>query len=383
MKKISLLCLCAGVIGFSACEEVDTSTLEPNQGAFVLNAGSGNSTISYYNFEKEKCENNYFQTNNNGQTLGANAGSMAFVPKPGFPSEKALVAVAGTGSEGHIEVINVATFQATGQINGINQPGDLVVVSDKKAYVTSGNGTADGSDVVIELDLENNKTGKIIKVGKAPSKMVVAGKYLYVANQGTAAAPDNRIMVIDMSREGGISVDTVEVAAAPVDMAVDKYGNIWVYCDGTGSANDQALVKLEKHLTYDEEEIVLEHETYTIPFAERKAHEDNCLTITKYGGELFYVHGTVYRLDVDVELDSAEDIEAALPQEGCVEGTYADKKFRGIDVDAKTGRVHALVEDGANSKLVIYTIGYTYLSEADGANSFTVGENPLEVVYNY
>jgi len=170
MKKISILCLCAGVLSFSACKDIDTSTLTENQGAFIINEGSDNSTISYYNFEKESIQNNYFQQKNGGQVVGPNVQSMATRRSTSYPDGKGYVVVEGTNGDGHIEVIDLKTFKSIKQIDGINYPGDIILVSDTKGYVTSGNGTGDDSDVIIELDLVNDTKGSSIKVGNHQSK---------------------------------------------------------------------------------------------------------------------------------------------------------------------------------------------------------------------
>ncbi len=390
MKKISVLCLCAGVLSFSACKEIDTSTLTENQGAYVLNEGSDNSTISYYNFEKESIQNNYFQKNNGGQSLGQNVRSMAIRRSTSYPDGKGYVVVEGSNGDGHIEVIDMKTFKSIKQIDGISYPGDIVLVSETKGYVTSGNGTGTDSDVIIELDLVNDTKGRSLKVGMAPAKVVTSGKYLYVANKGTGAVADNRIIVKDLSNDA-VSVDTLEVGYAPIDMAVDKYGNVWVYCNGTANNNDQALVKLEKDFNVDNGPLT--HAIYTLPFSERADHGDNCLTASRLGSELFYVHGITYRLGVDVDLISDEELATntqltneekdtnknALPTEGCISGEYADKTFNGIDIDPRTGRLNALLA-GSDNKLVLFSIRS---SKVELVSEGSVGVKPFATVFNY
>ncbi|MBI9064717.1 MAG: hypothetical protein JEZ14_22215 [Marinilabiliaceae bacterium] len=362
MKKISVLCLCAGLLSFSACKDIDTSTLKENQGTFILNSGSDNSTISYYNFENESCQNDYFQKNNGGQSIGKNVRSMAIRRGTAYPDGKGYVVV-----DGHIEVIDMKTFKSIKQIDGISNPGDIILVSETRGYVTSGNGTGDDSDVIIELDLVNDTKGDSYKVGNAPVKMVTSGKYLYVANKGTEAVADNRIMVIDLS-QGTVSVDTVEVAAAPIDLGVDKFGHVWAYCNGTGTNNDQALVKLEKVFNADNGR--LEHNTVSLPFSERKSQGNHCLTMSKFGGELFYVHGETYRMNVSEKEPVARK---------CITGDYAGTTFSSIDVDPRTGRFNALTGD-ASGKMVEYTIKANVL---DFKAEYPVGVNPISTAYFY
>lgn len=368
MKKISVLCLCAGILSFSACKDIDTSTLKENQGTFILNSGSDNSTISYYNFENESCQNDYFQKNNGGQFIGKNVRSMAIRRGTNYPDGKGYVVVEGSNGDGHIEVIDMKTFKSITQIEGINYPGDIILVSETKGYVTSGDGTGDGSDVIIELDLTNDTKGNSYKVGKAPVKMVTSGKYLYVANKGTDAVADNQIMVMDLS-QSLVSVDTVEVADAPIDLGVDKYGNVWAYCNGTSTNNDQALVKLEK--VFNADNGTLEHNTVTLPFSERAAQGDNCLAMSRLGSELFYVHGETYRIDVSDEEPIAE---------ACITGEYENTTFNSIDLDPRTGRFNALVGDGANGKMVEYTIK---ANSFDFKAEYTVGVSPIGTAYYY
>ena len=146
----------------------------PDDGLFIINEGNfqyGNATLSFYDPQINKVENEVF-LRSNGMKLGDVAQSMIIRGDIGW------VVV----NNSHVVfAINTKTFKEVGRITNLTSPRYMHFVSDEKAYITQ---IWDNRIFIV-----NPKTYKIIGYIHCPNmtmetgsteQMVQKGKYVYV-----------------------------------------------------------------------------------------------------------------------------------------------------------------------------------------------------------
>ncbi|TRX71351.1 YncE family protein [Carboxylicivirga sp. M1479] len=368
MKKLFVAIGVAAALGLTSCNDVTIYNLEDHQGAYILNKGTTNSTISYYNYEREQCTNDYYQANNSGASIGSGATSIATRKTSVYQKGIAYVT---SPTDGNIEMINLDGFKSIGNIDSFTNPTDVSPAEETVIYV------AHDDAMVSAYDIVNNTIVESYEVADKPQKMVSSGKYLYVACKGDETGA--KVIVIDMSNK--VKADTIDLAYDnPIDMAVDIDRKVWVYCDGV----DQALVKLDREfktdtISFDEETLELVDTTYitnepiNLLLGASKGSSDNPLTMSRDGRIVFYVYGhlcsnTIY----------------ASPEEGLstdiiITGDYSSEAFNGIDYDGRTGRLMALTNDG---QLVILRWA-SDVSKWNKEEEYKVGEMPVMTGFNF
>ncbi|WP_439185462.1 hypothetical protein [Carboxylicivirga taeanensis] len=129
MKKILLAAGLASLIGFSACDDVNIYNLEGHQGAFILNQGAGNGSISYYNYERETCQQDIYTD------IGPGATTIAIHKPSNFPKGIAYVAVPSANS---IERIDLERRTNAGSLDEFTNPKDILLAGESKLYVAHG-----------------------------------------------------------------------------------------------------------------------------------------------------------------------------------------------------------------------------------------------------
>ncbi|WP_430816181.1 YncE family protein [Carboxylicivirga sp. RSCT41] len=364
MKRFLFVAGMAATIGFTACDDVDVSVLEDHQGAYILNKGTANSSISYYNYEDEKCINNYYQ-DKNGSTIGAGANSMSVRKSSDFPNGIAFVTLPGANS---IEMINMEGFVNAGEISAFTNPTDLLPSEETVVYVSHDEG-------VTSYDFKSNSEGKTLEVADKPQKLISSGKYLYAACAGDGTGA--KVFVIDMSND--VKVDTVDLAYDnPIDMVVDIDRKVWVFCDGA----EQALVKLDREFvteTLDQggenerDTTYLTNQPINFPLDAKVANSANPLTISRDGRILYYVYDKLYAKSVYIE--EGEDMT---PEgQNLISGDYSNEAFNGIDWDPRTNRIMALTSGG--ELVVLKNVDDVWNAE----EVYTVGEDPIMSVFNF
>ncbi|MCU4158043.1 hypothetical protein J1N10_18860 [Carboxylicivirga sp. A043] len=365
MKKFLLVAGVAATIGFTACNDVDVSTLEDHQGAYILNKGTSNSSISYYNYEDEKCINNYYQEKNGG-TIGAGATQIAARKTTDFPKGLAYVALP---SENNIEMINLEGFIDAGNIDDFTNPTDVLPSGETVIYVSHNSG-------VSSYDIKKGEVVKTFELEDKPQKLISSGKYLYAACAGDGTGA--KVFVFDMSNNNEVD-EIALVYDNPIDMVVDIDGNVWVYCSG----DTQGLIKVKR--TLKNEEPYIEHEAIEFVLGDNKGDKANPLTVSRDGRILYYVYGhlcsnSVYIEEKDVDTDGNGEIDIVkgdLSQEPIISGDYQTEAFNGIDYDGHRNRIVALTTGG---ELVVLKNTDDVWSSDEVHN---VGENPLMTVFNY
>lgn len=364
MKKLFLALGVVASIGLSSCNDVNVYKLEAHQGAFVLNQGSSKSTISYYNYEREECTNDYYQLKNNGASIGAGATTMAINRNSDFPRGVAYVTVPNDNS---VELINLDGFIDAGNIDDYTKPNDVLVAGDTTIYVSHEN------NKVSEYDVMNNNPVRTFDLDDQPQKLISSGKYLYAACKGDANG--SNVFVVDMSNN--ILVDTVELSHNnPIDMVVDTDRRVWIYCN----SDEQALVRLDREFVtkvLDEGEeterdtIFITNEATTFVLGEKSVDYAKPLTISPDGRTLYYVYGKLWSNSVYIEN------EDELKKNAAVTGNYSEEAFNGIDYDSRRNRLMGLTTGKQLVVLRNTDEGWT------DDEVYTVGDNPIMTSFNY
>lgn len=213
MIALSLLFGCSDPTGRT--DDVKASI----EGVFILNEGnfgSGNGSLSFYDFNEKTIQNNIFYSVN-GRLLGDVVQSMTLIDSLGY-----IV----VNNSNKIEIISLKTWLSKATINlpAGSSPRMLTQVSPVKAYVSN----LYTNDVTI-INLHDNSVGGSIAVGWNPEDIIFAFGQAYVANSGWGY--DNTISVIDVETDQ--VVKTLTVGDFPSAMDMDEFGNIHVVCEGS------------------------------------------------------------------------------------------------------------------------------------------------------
>ncbi len=191
-----------------------------SRGLLVLCEGNfmyGNSTMSYYDMEARKVENEVFYRRN-GIPLGDVAQSVCQNDGTGY------VVV---NNSGVIHVIDLHTFERKGFIKGLGSPRYMHFLDDGRAYLSD----LYAGKIFILDPLSGNIEGSIdLTDGSGGShnaeQMVSASGKIF----SNSWAYDNVILVIDPMQDSVL--DMIEVGKQPSSIITDKYDRLWVLCDG-------------------------------------------------------------------------------------------------------------------------------------------------------
>ncbi len=220
--KRTILTLTAVMILLSGCNKEDSQPVPVDTGylygAYIINEGSfthNNGSISYLDLDSNYVVNNLFYTVN-GRPLGDIVQSFSVA------GDKGLIAV---NNSAKVEVIDLKSFVSLGTITGCNYPRYTLPLDNDKVYLS--NGSLAGQIYII--DLRSLAIVDSIPAGMGPEAMVRNGNYVFVANSG-GWGHDSTVFVIDAYDD--MIVDTVYTGDNPVDLALDRDGNVWVLCRG-------------------------------------------------------------------------------------------------------------------------------------------------------
>ena len=202
---------------YGLVEEFDYSG---SKGFFVCNEGNfqyGNATLSYYDPDTEKVENEIFYRAN-AMKLGDVCQSMIIRNGVGW------VVV----NNSHVVfAIDPHTFREVGRIVNLTSPRYIHFISDEKAYITQ---IWDNRIFIV-----NPKLYKITGYIEVPNmtmesgsteQMVQYGKYVYV----NCWSYQNRILKIDTETDA--VVDELVVGIQPTSLVMDCNNKLWTVTDG-------------------------------------------------------------------------------------------------------------------------------------------------------
>lgn len=221
--KFLLLFLVLNIVLLTvSCDPTENPIIEKpySEGIFVINEGTfggGNASISYINPTTNKVTLDVFNTVN-AQPIGDVLQSMSIEYERNF-----LI----VNNSQKIEIVDGATFEKIGTINGLQSPRYLLPISATKAYVTD---LYSGGINIIDLNT-NTISGKITSPCLTDLNLCWTEQLLKVNNEiFVANMKDGQLIVIDPLTDE--ITDTIEVGIDPNSMVVDVNNNIWVLCGG-------------------------------------------------------------------------------------------------------------------------------------------------------
>ncbi len=350
MKKFiqfSIFCTLFSLL-IVACDKEDDDNVSSStgyagsNGVFVLNEGSSTGSISYIDSEADTVTNSIFSTAN-GLSLGAYPESMAYT------DDYLFITVTTASSAGYVLVLDRETMELVTTIEDLTYPRE-VTIGDDYAYVSNGSYAGE----IYTISLATLSITDTISVGYGPEKMIINDDKLFVANSG-GWSTDSTVMVIDLS--SNTVTDTIEVKPYPKDMVMDANGNLWVYCRG--------------NVTYDENwnsnftdyGISVIASDYSVTSYEFDSPNSATKTIAINNDKdvVYYTTGDA--------LYSMKITDASLPTTALVESS-----FYGIDVDPETGSIWCC--DSNNSEVVVYN------TSGEQQKSYSVGLYPNSCTFN-
>lgn len=197
-------------------------------GVFVLNEGNyqfSNGSLTFYDPEADTVANNLFYRVNNAP-LGDVAESMALV-------DGNLYIVVNNSNLIYKVDANTIVCDTTKpfKLTDFYSPREMHFVALDKAYVSDLMGT----DLWIINPQDMTHTGTIA-MGNTTEKMLQVGNELYVSNwsyyytDANSHESYNTVQVVDLNND--MKVADIVVGKEPNTMVADKYGHVWVLCEG-------------------------------------------------------------------------------------------------------------------------------------------------------
>ena len=266
---------------------VPTTHYSLGGGVYIINEGNylaGNGSISFYSYDSTKLYNDLFYKAN-GRPLGDVPNAMAI---------KGDIAYIIVNNSGKIEIADQATLVSKGTITSLISPRNICFVSDYKAYVSSLY-----SDSITVINLSNNSIAGYINLRRTSESIAVAGNKAFISNWSGG----DEIMVVNTLNDK--VVDSIVVGKEPESMAFDKYGMLWVLCNGGWMRQNNAeLMEINTRTN-------LVEKTLTFP---TKEASPTCLKSDGNGQTLYYLDNGVRQLSINAtELPPAPFI---IPQTG-------------------------------------------------------------------
>ncbi len=312
-----LLFLCT-VAFVAACDNDDDNNNQPIPttafGVFVINEGafgSGNSSVSFFDYNTGIMYNNLFESSN-GYPLGDVAQSMISKENTGY--------IVVNNSQ-KVEVVNLSTMKVKATITGFQGP-RYMVITGGKGFVSDW-----FSDKVFVVNLAANTSVNQISVGTGPDQMTVAANKLFVCNVGGWGS-DSTVTVIDPVTESVIT--TIPTGVNPNSAVVDINGKVWILCGGstgpdfTGGTPDDIAGGL---YCIDPVSLTVEK---TIPI--QSSIHPTKMTINPAGDKLWYLAGNDGYYGKPARMNITDSVFQVNPQ--------INRSFYGLGIDPETGIIY-------------------------------------------
>jgi len=319
--KRTLIVFCAFL--YSCNPDDNTQPEEPyGKGVIVVNEGNftdNNGTLSFLPTGSPALSYDIFLKENTRSLTGGVSGY-------GEVNGKGIILVDNSGAgQDKIEIVDAGTFKSEATIPSaeIENPREVVKVSNTKAYVTAWDATGNWPDTYINpgyiavLDLTTNKLTKKIPVQHGAQSIVVSGNEAFVGNIYSGRTV---ISVVDITTDA--VKQTIEAGANPQVIGVDANNKLWVYAGGAlkkinpSSKAIESTVKLNPASAGQSPgKFVLSHDKKTLYFT-LSAYDENWNEV-----------GQVYSTSVD-----ATTINATTP--------LIRKVFYGMAADPETGNLY-------------------------------------------
>lgn len=275
MRTVVILLITA--LLFTSCKKpVDDGNLQFSfgGGVYIVNEGNfraGNGSLSYFSYDSTKIYNDLFYTVNN-RPLG---------DVPNYAAIKNGYLYIVVNNSGKIEVTNQNTLASIATISHLNSPRKITFINDNKAYVSSLY-----SDSVAVIDLSRFTVSGYINLRRTSESIIVSGAKAFVASW----AGGHEVMVVNTLTDQ--VVDSIQVGAEPESMVRDKYGMVWVLCNGGWMRQNYAEIdQINSYTNKVEKKLV---------FPTKEA-SPTTLTIDGTGTNLYYIENGIHTLDINSE----------------------------------------------------------------------------------
>jgi hypothetical protein len=325
-------------------------------GVIIINEGNftyGNSSLSYYNAETKKLENDVFYRQN-----GVPLGDVAY---SAVHHDGQLYVV--INNSGKVLKMNLGkypalkAFEYTGKITGLISPRFITFLNERKAYISDL--YAKKISIVDPLSSQlsgfistDSNTGEYYR--HPTEQMIIKGDLMFT----NAYSFDDQILVINVKEDKVI--DSIRVLKQPSGMAADKNGKLWVLCDGgyQGSLySDESAGLVRINMT-----------TLTIEkvFVFPKTDWPRKICLNGNADSLFFINRDIWSMSIaDVKIPAEPLIKA--------EG----KLFYSLAVDPFTSELYA----GDAIDYIQPGVVYRYTSKGQIVDTLRAGVNPGAVIF--
>ncbi|MEO6687339.1 MAG: DUF5074 domain-containing protein [Dyadobacter sp.] len=292
------------------------------QGVFVINEGNfsqNNGAISFFAREKTNAEADVFSVVNGNALPGGVQGY-------DIAGEHGIILVDNSAAgQDKVQIVNANTFAAEATIStDIENPRDVVAVTNDKAYVTCWNTlNSDYSypvGYVAVIDLTTNKVIKKISTDKGPEKMIFSKDKVFVGDY--AYSGGNKLTVISTSSDAILS--SITFKSAPNPIGVDINGKLWVQAGielfrlNTETFAIETTLKIGTDVTKTPGNFAMSSDLSTIYF------------VLSYSDASYVSHGATYKFSIN-----DTQINVTTP--------FINRIFSGLAVDPTQGLVYAAV----------------------------------------
>ena len=231
MKRKHLIGLALVAAMLFSCQPDNPANLngyKVGSGVFVLNEGNfqfSNASLTFYDPVADTMANNLFYKVNNAP-LGDVAESMAMV------DGQLYIVVNNSNLIYKVDANTmVCDTMKPFKLTDFYSPREMHFVAPDKAYVSDLIGT----NLWIINPQEMTHTGSIA-MGHTTEKILQVGNELYVSNWSIyymdpySHSSYNTVQVVDLNND--VKVADITVGKEPNTMVADKYGHVWVLCEG-------------------------------------------------------------------------------------------------------------------------------------------------------
>ncbi len=287
MKKIFWI-LFLGLLFFS-CRKEDKTNLPTisSDGFYIINEGNytwGNSSLSYFDEQKQTIENDVFYKANHAP-IGDVAMDMKIIHNKGFIT---------INNSGLIYVVEPSTAKYVATIGSLISPRYILPVNDSLAYVSDLY-----SPYISVINTYRYQTIGHIFTGKSTESMIKDEHQIFV----TSWSFNNKIYIIDELQQR--VTDSITVGLQPNSITLDRENNIWVLCDGGYSGNPVGHEKSSIWKINAATHQVIESFYFpNINYAARS------LVMNSSADTLYYIYHDVYKMSI---------YDSILPQQSFIE----------------------------------------------------------------
>ena len=230
------------------------------------NIGSGSGSISRYNPQTKRVNNNLF--------LQANGTPIGNIAQSAFQiGTKAYVVI---NNSNKIEVIDINNFSSLHTITGFNSPRSFLPINQNTAYVTDLY-----ANPIQIVNLNSNSITASIPLSGWTEDLLLHNDSVYVCDM-----TNDNLLIIDPNNNS--LVDSIKVGESPNSIVIDKDSMIWIMCSGGFSSSNPKLIKFNPQTRTIET-------IFTFP---NIAESPGNLKINATGDQLYFINSNIYKTSI-------------------------------------------------------------------------------------